>query len=75
MVLYPDTYDTCDLDYDSCHCKRNKGIGSELMRHVKQWAQEHNLQLLIVSPSDASIPFYERAGFKQLNIILVKDLT
>jgi GNAT superfamily N-acetyltransferase len=43
---------------------RNKGIGSELMRHVKHWVKEQGLRLLIVSPSEASVPFYARAGFR-----------
>lgn len=42
---------------------RNRGIGTELMRRVKSWAEEIDLELLIVSPSAESISFYERAGF------------
>ena len=42
---------------------RNQGIGSELMRHVKQWAQKENVPFIIVSPSETSVPFYQRAGF------------
>jgi GNAT superfamily N-acetyltransferase len=42
---------------------RNRGIGSELMRHVKRWAQEQNVPFIIVSPSERSVPFYRRAGF------------
>lgn len=44
---------------------RNNGIGSELMGHVKHWSQQQGLRLLIVSPSEVSIPFYTRAGFRQ----------
>ena len=42
---------------------RNRGVGSQLIAHVLQWAKDENLQELIVSPSDRSIPFYQRAGF------------
>jgi len=42
---------------------RNRGIGSELMRHVKQWAQKENVPFIIVSPSETSTAFYRRAGF------------
>lgn len=42
---------------------RNRGIGGELMRHVKQWAQEQQVPFIIVSPSEASVPIYRRAGF------------
>ncbi|MCP4402137.1 MAG: GNAT family N-acetyltransferase [bacterium] len=42
---------------------RKQGIGSALMKHAVQWAKTQGLALMIVSPSDASIPFYQRAGF------------
>lgn len=42
---------------------RSEGIGSELLRHVAEWARSRDLEMLIVWPSDASQPFYARAGF------------
>ncbi len=42
---------------------RQQGIGSRLMKHAMQWAKTQGLALMIVSPSDAAIPFYQRAGF------------
>jgi GNAT superfamily N-acetyltransferase len=42
---------------------RNKGIGSELMRRVKRWARDEDLELLIVYPSEEAVTFYERTGF------------
>ena len=42
---------------------RNKGIGSELMRSVKRWARDEDLELLIVYPSEEAVTFYERTGF------------
>ena len=42
---------------------RRQGIGSELMTRVKEWAVKHDLELLLVWPSDDSRSFYERAGF------------
>ena len=42
---------------------RNQGIGSELMRHVIEWAGGLDMENLLVWPSERSIPFYERAGF------------
>ena len=42
---------------------RNKGIGSELMRSVKRWARDEDLELLIVYPSEEAVKFYERTGF------------
>ena len=43
---------------------RGQGIGSELMAHVVEWAQAQDLECLLVGPSDASVHFYERAGFR-----------
>ena len=43
---------------------RGRGIGSELMSHVLVWAKAHDLEGLIVWPSEASVGFYERAGFR-----------
>lgn len=42
---------------------RSTGIGSELMKHVKAWAQEFDLEFLVLWPSDASIPFWRRIDF------------
>jgi GNAT superfamily N-acetyltransferase len=43
---------------------RGQGIGSKLMAHVVEWAQAQDLECLLVGPSDASVRFYERAGFR-----------
>ena len=43
---------------------RGKGIGTQLMAHVLQWASEHDLESLIVWPSESSVGFYQRAGFR-----------
>jgi len=43
---------------------RNRGIGTQLVRRVLQWAHEQDLERLIVWPSAASLHFYERAGFR-----------
>ena len=42
---------------------RNKGIGSCLLRRVIDWAKHQELELLLLWPSEGSVPFYERAGF------------
>ncbi len=49
---------------------RGRGIGSELMRNVTNWAREIGLELLIVWPSRESVPFYERAGFSPSDEIM-----
>ena len=42
---------------------RNRGIGSELMRHVLDWARLSGIGDIALWPSDRSVPFYERSGF------------
>jgi GNAT superfamily N-acetyltransferase len=49
---------------------RNKGIGSELMHKVKDWARAEDLELLIVYPSDKAVSFYKRAGFNIENEVM-----
>lgn len=43
---------------------RGRGIGAELLRHVLQWAREQDLESLILWPSETSVAFYQRAGFR-----------
>ena len=42
---------------------RGRGVGSELLACVIEWAQVQDLECLLVGPSDTSVRFYERAGF------------
>jgi GNAT superfamily N-acetyltransferase len=49
---------------------RNQGIGSELMKRVKAWAQGADLELLIVYPSAEAVRYYERAGFRAENDVM-----
>ena len=42
---------------------RNRGIGAELLAAVTAWAHDEDLEMLIVWPSDESVPWYQRAGF------------
>lgn len=43
---------------------RGQGIGTQLMAQVLHWAREHDLESLIVWPSETSVGFYQRAGFR-----------
>ena len=43
--------------------ERSKGHGAGLLAAIRSWAVEEGLELLLVSPSDRSVPFYGRAGF------------
>jgi RimJ/RimL family protein N-acetyltransferase len=49
---------------------RNKGIGTELLKKVKYWAEENQIELLFVWPSEKSVRFYERQGFTNQNDIM-----
>ena len=42
---------------------RNRGVGAELLAHVTKWARAHDLEMLVVWPSQDSQSFYARAGF------------
>jgi GNAT superfamily N-acetyltransferase len=42
---------------------RSRGIGADLLTRVTEWAGDHDVELLLVWPSESSIPLYERAGF------------
>lgn len=42
---------------------RQRGIGSTLLQHLISWARAHDLELLLVWPSERAHRFYERAGF------------
>lgn len=46
---------------------RRQGIGSQLMQHVLNWARHQEIDVLIVSISEDSVNFYERAGFTAKN--------
>ena len=46
---------------------RRQGIGTELMQQVLNWARHQEIDVLIVSISEESITFYERAGFTARN--------
>lgn len=43
---------------------RNHGHGTRLLEAIRDWARTESLELLLVSPSDRSVPFYRRAGFE-----------
>ena len=43
--------------------QRGRGIGTALLEQVTAWAVEHDIELLVVWPSEESVGFYERAGF------------
>lgn len=52
---------------------RNRGIGGELLTRVVTWAREEELEILFVWPSEQSVPFYQRAGFRPSGEMLELD--
>ena len=53
---------------------RGKGIGTALARKVIGWARSHDLELVLVWPSEASLSFYGRLGFLNENQPMVLRL-
>ena len=51
---------------------RNQGIGTELLRSVLSYADEAGLVRVVLSPSQRSVPFYERAGFGAADALLLR---
>jgi GNAT superfamily N-acetyltransferase len=43
---------------------RGKGLGGELLDAVTSWAQATGIELLVVWPSEDSVPLYRRHGFE-----------
>jgi GNAT superfamily N-acetyltransferase len=43
---------------------RGKGIGSKLLTRINEWAKEQKYEFVIVWPSDESIEFYRRNGYR-----------
>lgn len=49
--------------------RRSEGIGSRVLSTVREWATARGLELLLLWPSERSVPFYERAGFHQADAL------
>jgi GNAT superfamily N-acetyltransferase len=50
---------------------RNQGIGRQLIEAVLGYARENALARVVLSPTERSIPFYQRAGFGPAEELLV----
>ena len=49
---------------------RGRGIGHKLMTKVTAWAEQEDLDTLIVWPSEESVSFYQRLGFQVENEVM-----
>jgi GNAT superfamily N-acetyltransferase len=54
---------------------RNRGVGSALLERVIAWAHQQGVELLIVWPSEAAVPFYQHAGFRHSPEAMELNLT
>jgi GNAT superfamily N-acetyltransferase len=43
---------------------RGKGIGSKLIKEIEEWSRKQEFEFIIVWPSDWSVEFYQRNGYK-----------
>jgi len=51
---------------------RNRGIGTQLLSTVLRYADENDLARVVLSPSDRSVAFYQRAGFGRADSLMVR---
>jgi GNAT superfamily N-acetyltransferase len=52
---------------------RNQGIGSQLMRALLAYADDRGYLRAVLSPSERSVPFYQRFGFGAGSGLLVRQ--
>jgi GNAT superfamily N-acetyltransferase len=50
---------------------RNQGIGGQLLGAVLGYASENGFVRVVLSPTERSIPFYQRAGFGPADVLMV----
>src|ERR1700685_1275484 len=50
---------------------RNQGVGGQLLDAVLGYASENGFVRVVLSPSERSIPFYERAGFGPADALML----
>lgn len=55
--------------------RRGKGVGSALMTAAVDYADAHGFARLVLSPSERSTAFYERAGFSPATSLMLRPGT
>jgi GNAT superfamily N-acetyltransferase len=53
---------------------RNQGIGAQVLHRLIAWARDQRLEFLVLWPSEASITFYQRLGFRSGDGVLELQL-
>lgn len=51
---------------------RDAGLGSRMLAALTSYSDDHGLVRVILSPSERSVPFYERAGFSASNALMLR---
>jgi GNAT superfamily N-acetyltransferase len=51
---------------------RNQGIGTQLLDAVLSYADENDFARVVLSPSDRSLAFYQRAGFGPADSLMLR---
>jgi GNAT superfamily N-acetyltransferase len=51
---------------------RNQGIGGQLLSALLGYADENGFVRVVLSPSERSVPFYERAGFRPADALMLR---
>jgi len=51
---------------------RNRGIGSQLVSTALKYADENGFVRVVLSPTERSIPLYERAGFGPAGALMLR---
>ena len=53
--------------------RQHQGIGTLLMRHVNQKAQELGCYKVVLGCSEANVPFYQRTGYRVYDVGMRQD--
>jgi ribosomal protein S18 acetylase RimI-like enzyme len=53
--------------------QRSQGVGQKLLQRLIEAGRERQLEFLIVWPSQAAVPFYQRAGFQPVSEVHIGD--
>jgi GNAT superfamily N-acetyltransferase len=51
---------------------RDRGIGKQLLAALLGYADENGLVRVVLSPSERSVPFYQRAGFGPADALMLR---
>ena len=51
---------------------RDAGVGARLLDAATSYADDQGFARLVLSPSERSVPFYERAGFATATSLMLR---